>query len=100
MIHSDSFVGAVLPFRGGSRGGRSGFDVRRDVAFGKFRRMAKTLQGLAGLVAVHVVVSDSGLASYSAEDRQRRPVLLYGHLMYQYLESAPGPGEERDCLQG
>ena len=46
----------------------------RMLAFGKFRRMAKTCRAWLRWLSSYVVVSDSGLASYSAEDRQRRPV--------------------------
>src|SRR5215469_7320037 len=71
------------------RGGVSGFDVRRNAcsrgcALFYWREVPSGCEGLAGPgwvgCCVHSVC-DGSLASYSTEDRERGPGLLYGYLV-------------------
>jgi NADH:ubiquinone oxidoreductase subunit 6 (subunit J) len=56
MIHSDSFVGVMLPFVVALAVVVLVLTSVGMLAFGKFRRGAKALRASAGLVAVYVVV--------------------------------------------
>ena len=55
VIHSDSFVGVMLPFLVALAVGVLVVTSAGMLAFRKFRRMAKTLRALAGLVAAYAV---------------------------------------------
>jgi hypothetical protein len=56
VIHSDSFVGVMLPFVVALAVVVLVLTSARMLAFGNFRRMARTLRALVGLVAMYVVV--------------------------------------------
>jgi hypothetical protein len=55
VIHSDSFMGVILPFMVVLAVVVLVLTSAGLLAFGKFRRMAKTLKALVGLVAVYVL---------------------------------------------
>jgi len=84
VIHSDSFVDVMLPFMVALAMIVLVLISAGMLAFGKFRPDGEDLAGFGWVGCCVRSGADRSLASYSAKDRERRPGLLCGHLVYRY----------------